>query len=117
MDEEASRYVWAVEWRNPFSQDKRSGLVLYDITLQPGVTEEEFQQFLAEQGFAGVSGILTRAIQFGKQHLLRAEEQAGPDPLDRIQQEGVAERLGSLATFTRVQGLITVMSSETDSEA
>jgi hypothetical protein len=113
-DDRAVKYVWAVEWENPFDQQNNRGIVFYDVTLVPGVTEEEFQKFLAEEGFPAVRGILTRAVQFNQQYLLRYEEQ-GPDPLSSIQEEGVAEKLGSLCKHRRDKQVHIVMGSATTS--
>ncbi|PYQ58224.1 MAG: hypothetical protein DMF53_20785 [Acidobacteria bacterium] len=114
-DDGEVKYVWAVEWHNPFAQNKR-GMVFYDVTLLPGVTEEELGKFLAEEGFPAVDGILTRAVRFEQQYLLRHSEEEGPDPLSSIQKEGVAEKLGSLCKHTTDKSFYVVMSSGTASE-
>ena len=111
-----ARYVWAVEWDNPFNRENPRGMVLYDVALLPGVTEEEFATFLAEEGFAAVEGILTRAIRFKRQYLLRYSDKAGPDPLGRIQKEGVPEKLASLCRHTADSSFNVLMASGTSSE-
>ena len=113
--DKAVKYVWAVEWDNPFNQQHNRGVVFYDVTLEPGVTEEEFQKFLAEEAFPAVKGILTRAIRFNDQYLLRNEEQ-GPDPLGSIQKDGVAEKLASLCQHKMKKKTDIVMASATTSE-
>ena len=74
--------------------------------------EEEFERFLAEEGFPAVEGILTRAIRFKHQYLLRYSETEGPDPLSRIQKEGVAEKLESLCKHITDKNFHVVMGSE-----
>jgi len=114
-DDSEGRYVWAVEWVNPFAGQNERGMVLYDVTLLPGVTKEDFEKFVAEEGFPAVGGILTRAIRFNGQYLLRSSERGGPDPLSNIQKEGVAERLASLCTHTTDKSFYVVMNSGTAS--
>jgi hypothetical protein len=112
------KYVWAVEWNTRFApqdRDKR-GMVFYDVTLLPGVTEEEFEKFLAEEGFQAVGGILTRAgLGIEQQYLLRYTETEGPDLLNMIQKEGVAEKLKSLCKHTKDKNLYVVMGPGTAS--
>ncbi len=95
-DDGKTKYVWAVEWENPFSQQDNKGIVFYDVTLLPGVKEEDFLKFLAEEAFLAVKGIHTRAIHFTQQYLLRYSEKDGPDPLSMIQKKGVEEKLEPL---------------------
>jgi hypothetical protein len=95
-DDGKIKYVWVVEWENPFSQQNKKGMVFYDVTLLPGVKEEDFLKFLTEEAFLAVDGIRTRAIRFTQQYLLRYSEKDGPDPLRMIQKEGVEEKLESL---------------------
>jgi hypothetical protein len=45
------KYVWAVEWDNPFEQQNNRGMVFYEVTLLPGVTEEHFKEFLTNEAF------------------------------------------------------------------
>jgi hypothetical protein len=99
-DDGKIKYVWVVEWENPFSQQDNKGIVFYDVTLLPGVKEEDFLKFLAEEAFLAVEGISTRAIRFAQQYLLRYSKREGPDPLNMIQKEGVEEKLESLCKHT-----------------
>jgi hypothetical protein len=115
-DDGEVKYVWAVEWHNPFANQNKRGMVFYDITLLPGVTEEEFEKFIVDEGFPAVGGILTRAIRFEQQYLLRYSGKEGPDPLSSIQKEGVAEKLGSLCKHTTDKDFYVVMSPGTTSE-
>ena len=115
-DDSEVKYVWAVEWHNPFANQNKRGMVFYDVTLLPGVTEEEFEKFLTEEGFPAVGGILTRAIRFEQQYLLRYSGDKGPDPLSNIQKQGVAEKLRSLCKHTTDKNFYVVMSSGTASE-
>jgi hypothetical protein len=115
MTECEVQYVWAVEWDNPFKQQDNRGMVFYNVTLLPGVTGEEFEKFLAEEGFPAVAGISTRAVRFGHQYLLRYSEGEGPDPLSSIQKEGVEEKLGSLCKHITDKNLYVVMDSGTAS--
>jgi hypothetical protein len=110
------KYVWAVEWDNPFTQEDNRGVVFYDVTLLPGVTAEDFEKFVKEEGFPAVGGISTRAIRFNQQHLLKYSDSEGPDPLSSIQKEGVEEKLGSLCKHTTDRNFYVVMDSGADSE-
>jgi hypothetical protein len=110
-DDNEVKYVWAVEWDNPFRKQDNRGMVFYDVTLLPGVTGEEFEKFLAEEGFPAVEGISTRAVRFGHQYLLRSSETEGPDSLSSIQKEGVKEKLGSLCKHITDKSFSVVMDS------
>lgn len=116
MKDDEVRYVWAVEWENPFVQQNKRGMVFYDVTLLPGVTTEVFEKFLAEEGFPAVGGILTRAIRYEQQYLMRCSETDGPDPLSDIQKEGVAEKLATLCQRTTGERFHVVMDSGTAAE-
>ena len=109
------KYVWAVEWDNPFAQENHRGIVFYDVTLLPGVSEEDFQKFLAEEGFPAVGGILTRSVRFTQQYLLRRSEEEGLDPLSRIQKKDVAEKLGSICKHRIDKNFFVVMGPGTTS--
>lgn len=117
-DDGEVKYVWAVEWVNPFSQQDKRGMVFYDVTLLPGVTEEEFEKFLAEEGLPAVEGILTRAIRFEQQYLMKHSEKEGinPDPLKSIQKKEVAEKLASLCKHRKTKSFHVVMGPGTASE-
>jgi hypothetical protein len=110
------KYVWVVEWENPFSQQDNKGMVFYDVTLLPGVKEEDFLKLLSEEAFLAVDGITTRAIRFTQQYLLRYSEREGPDPLRMIQKEGVKEKLGSLCKRRMDKSFHIVMAPPISSE-
>ena len=115
-EEEEVKYVWAVEWDNPFAQENNRGIVFYDVTLLPGVAKEDFEKFLAEEAFPAVSGILTRAIRFNQQYLLRYSGNEGSDPLRSIQKKGVAEKLAALCKHATGKNFYVVMASGPASE-
>jgi hypothetical protein len=115
-DNDEVKYIWAVEWDNPFTQQDKRGMVFYEVTLLPGVTKEDFEKFLKEEGFPAVGGILTRAIRYNQQYLLKYSEREGPDPLGGIQKDGVAEKLATLCKHTTDKNFYVVMDSGTASE-
>jgi hypothetical protein len=115
-DHRKVKYVWAVEWHNPFANQDKRGMIFYDVTLRPGVTQEEFEKFVTDEGFPAVGGILTRAIRFEQQYLLRYSGGEGPDPLGSIQKLEAAEKLKSLCKHTTDKNFFVVMSSGTASE-
>ena len=67
-DENLYDYLYVVEWdasvhRPPFT-------VMHKIKLNPGVKPEDFEKFMAEEGFACVGSVKTRAGAVAAQHLL-----------------------------------------------
>jgi hypothetical protein len=97
-DQSEVNYVWAVEWDNPFDQQNNRGMVLHEVTLRTGVTEEHFLEFVTSEGFPAVDRISTRAIRYGHQYLLRRSTEQSADALGSIQDQGVAAKLKSLCT-------------------
>jgi len=115
-DNGEDRYVWAVEWENPFAPEHKRGMVFYDVTLLPGVTKEAFEKYLTEEALPAVRGILTRAIRFEDQYLMKDAGEDGPDPLDKIQKVGVTEKLGALCKHTKGKSFYITASHKTSSE-
>jgi len=99
-DNSKKKYLWVVEWDNPFAQHKNRGMLFYSITLLPDVEPEDFEKFMKEEAFPAIDGILTRAIRFGPQYLLEDAGEEGPDPLDNHQVIKVVKKLESLAART-----------------
>ena len=63
-DTEPLKYLWIVEWHNPFAQENNRGLLFYRLTVLPGVKPEDFEAFVKNEAFPAVGKILTRAIQY-----------------------------------------------------
>lgn len=58
------KYVWAIEWEKFFvetgGETPPRGRILYSITLQPEVKEEDFVKFMVEEAIPTVNRISTR---------------------------------------------------------
>ena len=111
-DNSKKKYLWAVEWNNPFSQQENRGMLFYSVTLRPEVKQEDFEKFMKEEAIPAVEGILTRAIKFGPQYLLEEAGEKGPDALDSQQVREMVKRLESLATHTLDNRFCTVTGPE-----
>ena len=107
-DTEQLKYLWIVEWHNPFEQRNNRGLFFYRLTVLPGVKPEDFEAFVKNEAFPAVGKILTRAIQYERQYLIRDAGIVRPDPLDSHQVEDMVKRLGALATHTLEDNFIEV---------
>lgn len=113
VEEVAERkYLWAIEWNNPFTREHSRGITFYNLAPLSGVKEEEFEKFIKDEGFPAVGGILTRAIQFGPQYLLKERGDEGPDPLDNHQAAEMVKKLESLSTHKLDKQFYVVLSSE-----
>lgn len=69
IDETLFDYLYIAEWDDsvhcpPFT-------VMHKITLRPGVTHEEFEKFVSDNGFSQAGGISTRVGQIAAQYLLK----------------------------------------------
>jgi len=107
-DTEQLKYLWIVEWHNPFTQHNNRGLLFYRLTVLPGVKPEDFEAFVKSEAFPAVGKILTRAIQFERQYLIKDAEAIRPDALDGHQVEDMVKRLGAFAAHTREDSFIVV---------
>ena len=96
-DNSNKKYLWVVEWNNPFTQQENRGMLFYNITLLPDVKQEDFEKFMKEEAIPAVEGILTRAIKYGPQYLLEDAGEKGPDALDSFQVGEIVKKLESLA--------------------
>jgi len=107
-DTEPLKYLWIVEWHNPFAQENNRGLLFYRLTVLPGVKPEDFEAFVKNEAFPAVGKILTRAIQYERQYLIKDAGTIQPDALDSHQVEAMVKRLGALATHKLEDSFIAV---------
>jgi hypothetical protein len=64
----SDHYYYLVEWDDTVHRPPYT--VIHGINLNPGVEREEFEIFMAEQGFQMVGNITTRAGAVAAQYLL-----------------------------------------------
>lgn len=69
MADQSFDYLYVAEWddtvhRPPFT-------VMHEITLNDGIAHEEFEKFMANEGFAQAAASSTRIGQIAAQYLLR----------------------------------------------
>lgn len=106
------KYVWVVEWDNPFAATNKRGMLFYSISPRPGVTKEEFEKFMKEEASPAVDGILTRAIRYKSKYLLEDLAEDGRDPLDISQVAEMVKKLGELTTHKLENGFLVVTAPE-----
>jgi len=67
-EENSNLYYYLVEWDDTVHRPPYT--VIHGINLNPGVEREEFEKFMAEQGFQMVGNVNTRAGAVAAQYLL-----------------------------------------------
>jgi hypothetical protein len=108
----AKRYLWAIEWNNPFSNpDERRGVLLLSLVLLPEVDAGQFETFMETEEFPAVEHMLTRSIRFGPQYLLvdegdgfaeAASSESGKLIFPAL--KSVLKEVEPLATYTVIDG-------------
>ena len=73
-DESLYDYLYVVEWDD--SVHRTPYTVTHKIKLNSGVKQEDFEKFMADDGFAQVAAVKTRIGEVAAQYLL--EEAVGP---------------------------------------
>lgn len=107
----AKKYLWAIEWNNPFTQFPNRGMIFYSITLHPDVKEEDFEMFMKEEAFPAVAGISTRAVFYKPQYLLKQGDRLD-DSTGFFQVEDTFKKLDSLGTYKVDNHFFTMLAPE-----
>jgi hypothetical protein len=69
MPEESSYdYLYVAEWDD--SVHRPPYTVMHTIKLKPGISREDFEKFVTDQGFPSVGNVTTRAGAVATQYLL-----------------------------------------------
>jgi len=98
MTEESSYdYLYVVEWDD--SVHRPHYTVMHRIKLNPGVNEEDFEKFMAEEGFARVGNVSTRAGAVAAQYLIT--DTTGAPPLRFEELDLGLEPFGTSASATK----------------
>jgi hypothetical protein len=98
MTEESSYDYWyVVEWDD--SVHRPPYTVMHGIKLNPGVQREDFEKFMAEEGFARVGDVRTRAGAVAAQYLLT--DTTGDPPLRFEELDLGLEPFGTRASITK----------------
>jgi hypothetical protein len=107
--------VLLLNWAN--WDEPESAAALAD-RMAEGMAQKGWEHEAAERrSMAAAIRAITHCASAGiyRQSLLRYSEREGPDPLNRIQKEGMAEKLASLCKYTTDKSFSVVMDSGTAS--
>ena len=69
MTDQTFDYLYVAEWDDSVHRPPYS--VMHEITLNDGVAHEEFEKFMANEGFAQAEATSTRIGKIAAQYLLR----------------------------------------------
>jgi hypothetical protein len=115
-DNIGSKYLWVMEWYDPFDSPPSTAYDIYRIEPQAGVKEEDIEKFMTDEMFPAVGIRATRRAHVVRHYLLKQRGDVR-DSLNQIfdiyvHDKSIPAKFESLSTSTALHGFDVVGSWE-----